>query len=290
MTDTLIDDLRRLDPLPANAETPPVSTLLQRLDPDERRAPTTPRAARLRRPARQRRLAFTAAAVAGASIAAALALSDMGGGGVNVASAAYRATAAGEGVLHMTIVTERTEGATTNTSSRQLWTAQDPRRMRIVQSDPEETRESALTTTPVRVREWSSSQPTVVNESTPTGVDLTESSPVQVIHRLLGEGRATVIGKITYEHQDAWQLQIHPEKPPGSFEGAQLPDPTLIVAASTYTPLELLDRFVTSDNGKPELTVQRERYVTYEELPGNAQNEGLLGLASHPGTSIHVER
>lgn len=112
---------------------------------------------------------------------------------------------------------------------------------------------------------------------------------VQTIHRLLGEGRATVGGQTTYEGREAWRLQIHPQTPPASFEHTQLPDPTLIVAAQSYVPLELLSRHVTEENGKPELAEQRERYTEYDELPANAQDEALLGLAPHPGATVQSE-
>lgn len=287
MKDTLLDDLHRIDPLPVETEPPPISALLERLDPAIRPPHAPLRGLRPRRRPQRHRIAFAAAALIGASLATTLALSELGGGGsLNVVAAAYRATMSGAGILHMSIVTERTVGSSTTTTSRQIWSAQDPRRMRTVQTDSEETREGTLTTEPVRAREWSSSQPTAIEESTPANVALSESTPVQIIHRLLGEGRATVLGATTYEGHEAWRLQIHPQAARGSTATAQ---PTLIVAAGTYVPLELVERFVTSENGKSLPTEQRERYTQYEQLPANARDEALLELAPHPGASVQRE-
>jgi hypothetical protein len=289
MSNSLLDDLKLIDPLPTRAEAPPMAAMLERLDTSVHPLAQRIEPARVRRHAPLGRPAFAAAAVAGASLAAALALSDLGGGAPDVAAAAYRATVQGSGVLHMSIVSERTVGASTRTTSDQIWTAQNPRRMRTVHTDSEETLEGALTTAPVKALTWSSSQPTVIKQSTPANVESTESSPVQIIHRLLGEGRARVVGKTSYEGREAWELRIHSEPPPASFEGAQLPDPTLIVSAGSYVPLELVEHYVTSENGKPELALQRERYVEYQELPANAPDEALVKLASHPGASIQAE-
>ncbi len=290
MTNSLLDDLKLIDPLPAHAEPPPVADLLERVDTSVRPLAQRLHPAPVRRHVPLGRPAFAAAAVAGAGLAAALALSDLGGGRLDVAAAAYRATVQGSGVLHMNIVSERKVGASTRTTSDQIWTAQNPRRMRLILTSPEgETLESSLTTAPVHEQEWSSSQPTVIKQSVPANVERTESSPVQTIHRLLGEGRATVVGKTSYEGREAWELQIHPDTPPASFEGTRLPDPTLIVAAGSYVPLELIERYVTSENGKPELAEQRERYAEYEELPANAQDEALLKLAPHPGATAQSE-
>lgn len=289
MRHPLMDDLRRIDPLPAGSEAPALAQLLELLDTTIRPL-EAPLAARTRDPRRwPARPAFAAAALLGASLAAALALSDLGGGRLDVAAAAYRATQQGTGVLHMSIVSERTVGSSTRTTRAEIWTAQNPRRMRTIHTDSEETLEDSLTTTPVRALEWSSSQPTLIKESTPANVESTEQSPVQTIHRLLGEGRATVAGKTSYEGREAWELQIHPDTPPASFEGAQLPDPTLITAAGSYVPLELVEHYVTSENGTPELAEQRERYIEYEELPADAPDEALLKLAPHAGATVQSE-
>jgi hypothetical protein len=291
MSNSLLDDLKLIDPLPAQTGDPPaladllgrvdtsVRPFSQRLDP----APVRRRALLGRRPA------FAAAAVLGASLVAALALSDLGGERLDVAAAAYRATQQGTGVLHMSIVSERTVGASTRTTSEDIWTAQNPRRIRTVHRDSEETLEGALTTAPVQALTWSSSQPDVIKRSVPEGVELKESSPVQTIHQLLGEGRATVVGKTTYAGHEAWELQIHPVTPAGSFEDRQLPAPVLIVASGSYVPLEFVEHYVTSENGKPELAQQRERFVVYAELPANAQDESLLKLASHAGARVQSE-
>jgi hypothetical protein len=46
---------------------------------------------------------------------------------------------------------------------------------------------------------------------------------------------------------------------------------------------------VTSENGKPELAEQRERYTAYQELPANAPDEALLKLAPHAGATVQSE-
>lgn len=289
MNSSLLDQLKLIDPLPSDAEPPPLAELLERLDPSVRPLQRRVESADQGRRAPVRRVAFVAAAVAGASLAAALALSDLGGGRLDVAAAAYRATEQHSGVLHMRIVTERTLGASTRTTSEDIWTAQNPRRMRTIHTDSEETLEGALTTAPVQAQTWSSSQPNVIKQSVPAEVERTEASPTQTIHRLLGEGRATVVGRTSYEGRDAWELRIHPDAPPATFEGTQLPDPTLLVADASYVPLELVERYVSSESGKPELAVQRTRYTEYAELPANAQDEALLKLAPHAGASVQDE-
>ena len=292
MTSTKLDDLRRIDPLPPDCEPPALVTLLEQLDPSVRPLNASlngPRESHRRMPPRA---AFAGAALAGAAVAATLAVTDLDGGGrVDVAAAALRATEVGSGVVHMRIVSERTVGTAGRTTStgEEIWTAQNPRRLRSTHTDSEETLEGALTTAPVRSLTWSSSRPDVIKESVPQGVALGEQSPVQIIHKLLAEGRATIAGKTSYEGKEAWQLQIHPQPAPPAFDGAAVPAPTLIVDATSFAPLELVDHYVTAENGKPELAEQRERYVEYSELPANAQDEALLNLAPHPGAVIQRE-
>jgi hypothetical protein len=286
MSKRLREDLSRIDPLPATAEPPPLTDMLERLDYTVRPLHSE---LRQRQRARTPRTAVAGAAIAGAGVVAAVALVDVGGGRLDVAQAILRATEPGAGVLHMSIVSERTVGAATRTTSEQLWTAQNPRRMRTVNTNSGETLEGALTTAPVRALRWSSSQPRVIRQSYPSNVERAEESPVQTIHKLIAEGRATVMGKTTYEGREAWQLDVHPQPPPASFGGRRLPDPTLIVDAQTYVPLELVEHDVTQENGKPELAEQRERYTAYEELPATPQNEALLQLAPHPTASVQSE-
>ncbi len=285
MSKALLDELRRIDPLPAAAEPPPLADMLERLDLTVRplHAELHPRRQRARAP----RAAYAGAAIAGAGAVAALALIEVGGGRLDVAQAILRATQPGAGVVHMSVVTERTVGSSTKTTSRQIWTAQNPRRIRLLYVSPEGTTEGALTTSPPRDQRWSTFKPDVIEESKPSGVLLTEESPVAIIRRLIAEGRATVVGKTTYEGRAAWQLDVHPQPPPRTFEGKQLPDPELLVDADTYAPLELASHeVVEEEKGKPELDEQRERYTQYEELPATPQNEALLQLAPHPGTHV----
>ncbi len=294
MTDQLLDDLRGIDPLPHGFEPPSLTTMHERLDLSIR--PLDAPLAREPRPGHRRhptpRVTLAGAALAGAAVAVTLALTNLGGGRLDVAAAALRATEPGPGVVHMRIVSELTvgTGGHLTTSTREIWTAQSPRRIRSVQTGSGETREGALTTAPVRSLTWSSTAPGVIKESVPQGVLLKEDSPVRVIHDLIAEGAATATGKTTYEGREAWQLRIHPQTAPPLFEGVQLPDPTLLVDATSFAPLELIEHFVTSENGKPELAEQRERYVEYAELPADAQHEALLELAPHPGARIERER
>jgi hypothetical protein len=285
---SLMEELRRCDPLRGSVEPPPLADMLEKLDLTIRplHAELHPR----RHGARAPRIASAGAAIAGAGAVAALALIDVGGSRLDVAQAILRATEPGSGVVHMSVVSERTVGSSTTTTSRQLWMAQDPRRLRSVQVDSEETREGALTTSPARAQTWSSSQPEVIEQSAPAGVERREESPVAIIHGLISEGRATVVGKTDYEGRAAWQLDIHPQSAPGTFEGKQLPDPELLVDADTYAPLELvIHSVVEEERGKPELEEQRERYVEYGELPATPQNEALLQLAPHPGARVRSE-
>lgn len=285
MSKALLDELKRVDPLPPAAEPPPLVDMLERLDLTVRplHEELHPRPRRARAP----RAAYAGAAIAGAGAVAAIALIDVGGGRLDVAQAILRATQPGAGVVHISVVTERTAGSSTKTMSRQVWTAQNPRRIRLLWTGPEGTSEGALTTSPLREERWSSAKPDVIEESKPSGVLQNEESPVAIIHRLIAEGRATVVGKTTYEGRAAWQLDVHPQPAPGTFEGKQLPDPELLVDATTYAPLELVTHEVAEEEkGRPELDEQRERYTEYEELPATPQNEALLDLAPHPGASV----
>jgi hypothetical protein len=287
---SVIERLRRVNPLPQDPDQQPVVPLLEKLDQSVRSLhdPLLPAAPRRRSHVR-RPLAFAGAAACGIALGG-LALTAIPGGGgtVNVAEAMYRALAPGGGVLHMARVTERTIGSQATTTSReQMWTAQNPRRMHLVMTSPEgEVLESSLNTAPLKLLQWSQSQPDVVKQSVPAGVDMTERSPAELARELYAKGQLTVAGKTSLDGRAAWQLEVHPSTPTPTLNGQQLPNPTLLVDAETFVPLELVEEFVVNEHGTPELAVQKTHYAEYQELPATPQNEALLQLAEHTGAHV----
>ncbi|HXB65104.1 MAG TPA: hypothetical protein VNV42_09555 [Solirubrobacteraceae bacterium] len=296
MNDTpVIERLRHLNPLPEEPGPPPIAPLLEQLDesvrslhdPIHTEIAPVPRHARLRRP-----LAFAGAAACGIALGGLVLSAIPGGGGTfDVAAAMYRALTPGAGVLHMTTITERTVGGqAATTMHEQLWTAQKPRRMRIVMTDPEgEVSESALDTAPLKLLQWSQWQPDVIKQSAPAGVDMTERSPVEVLRGLYAKGELTVAGKTTLDGHAVWQLEVHPSAPMPALNGRQLPNPEVVVDASTFVPLEFVEEGVVDEHGTPELQVSKERYSEYQELGSTAQNEALLQLGEHPGAHVQNE-
>jgi hypothetical protein len=289
-----IERLRRVNPLPEEPGSPPIAPLLEQLDESVRSlhdplpTGTAPRAARARRP-----LAFAGAAACGIALGGlALTVIPGGGGTVNVAAAMYRALAPGAGVLHMTTVTESAIGNQgTTTMHEQLWTAQDPRRMHLVLTDSEgEVTETALDTAPLKELQWSQSQPDVIKQSVPAGVDTTERSPVEILREFYAKGELTVAGKTTLDGRPVWQLEVHPPTPEPTFDGQQLSNPTVVVDASTFVPLEYVqESLVDNEHGTPELDVLKEHYTDYQELGATQQDEALLQLAEHPGAQVRNE-
>jgi hypothetical protein len=290
---SVIERLRRVNPLPRDPDSPPIAPLLEQLDQSVRSlhdqilpAPPPRHRAHARRP-----LAFAGAAACGIALGGfALTAIPGGGGAFNAAAAMYSALAPGSGVLHMARVTERTIGSQAATTSReQMWTAQNPRRMRLVMTSPEgEVLESSLNTAPLKLLQWSQSQPDVVKQSVPSGVETTESSPAAILRGLYAKGQLTVAGKTSLDGRAAWRLEVHPSTPTPTLNGQQLPNPTLLVDAETFVPLEMVDEFVVDEHGAPELAVQKERYTEYQELPATPRSEALLQLAEHSGA--HVQR
>jgi hypothetical protein len=190
-------------------------------------------------------------------------------------------------VLHIATVTENTVGARTTTMHEQLWTAQKPRRMRLVISDAEgEVSESALDTAPLKLLQWSQSQPNVIEQSAPAGVDMTERSPVEALREFYAKGQLRVAGRTTLDGRSVWQLEVRPSSPMPSLNGQQLPNPTVLVDASTFVPLEFLQEGVVDEHGSPELLVSKERYTEYQKLAPTPQNEALLKLVEHPGANV----
>jgi hypothetical protein len=286
----VIEWLRRIDPRPDEPAPPPIAPLLERLE-DPPRPDARERHPLLRvttRPSR-RRLVFGCTAVAGIAAVLIVLLATPGGGTPNVAAAMYQATAPGSGVLHMSRLTEKIVGNHTTTSREQFWSEQNPRRVHIIMNDSEETIESALTTRPMKQLQWAQSKPDVITESVPTGVESTEQSPVEVLRELDRKGELTLAGKSTVDGQPAWLLEVHPTQAQPTLNGQLLPNPMVLVSASTFVPLEFTDSSVTTEHGTPELLVIKEHYLAYEELPPNAQDEALLALAQHPGASVKSE-
>ncbi len=291
MSDTdIIERLRRINPVPDEPAPPPIAPLLERLD------DPLPHASRRRHarprpsvpPWRRRRLALGCATAAGVGAAALIVLlATPGAGTPNVAAAMYQATTPGSGVLHLTTLSEKIVGSTTTSTREQWWSEQNPRRVRIVITNSEETIESVLTTRPLKLLQWSGSKPDEIVQSVPRGISDTERTSVQILRELYANGELTLEGKTTFDGQPAWQLEVHPHpaQAPETLNGQPLPSSTVVVSASTFVPLESTDYSLTSENGHPELLTNRVHYLAYEELPPNAQDEALLQLAPHPGAS-----
>jgi hypothetical protein len=290
----VIERLRAINPLPEDPSPPPIALMLEALDESVRfmhdpvQLASVPRHARLRRP-------LVVAGTAACGIAAAgIVLSALPGGGtVDVAAAMYRALTPSAGVLHMTTVTEQTIGGKALAPGReQIWTAQQPRRMRVLIANGEgDTSEAAVDTAPPKQQQWFSWQPNVIKQSVPTEVPpMTRQSPVEALRSLYAKGMLTVVGKTTGPSGEAaWKLEVHPSSPQPTFEGHQLPNPMLLVDASTFVPLELVDETVSHGPGKPELISTKTRYTEYQELPATPASEALLELASHPGAHVETE-
>jgi hypothetical protein len=293
MTDIhVIERLSRINPVPEDPAPAAIGPLLERLE--DPRIPVRGRPEFPHGETRPRwRRSFVlggglAAVVVGAvTLVALLAAPD--GGTPNVAAAMYKATTPGSGVLHMSTVTERFVGDQTRVTREQFWSEQNPRRVHLIITDSEETLESALTTSPLNELQWSQSKPDVIEQSVPAGVSDTEQTGVEILRELYRKGEVTLAGKSTFDGQPAWLLEVHPTYARPTLHGQPLPSPTVTVSASSFVPLELVESSVTSESGKPELLVTKTRYLAYEELPPNTQDEALLTLAPHPGASVKSE-
>ncbi len=292
MSDTdVIERLRPINPVPDEPAPPPIAPLLERL---EDPSPTAgrernPRARVATHPWRRRSLVLGCTAAAGIAATLIVLLAAPGGGTPNVAAAMYRATAPGSGVLHMNTLTEDIVASQTTVSREQLWSEQNPRRLHLIISDSEETLESALTTRPLKLLQWSQANPDVIKQSVPTGISNVEQTGVEILRELYRKGELTLAGKSTVDGQPAWLLEVHPADAQPTLNGQPLPNPMVVVSASTFVPLEFTDSSVTTEHGTPELLVTKVHYLAYEELPPNAQDEALLQLAQHPGASVESE-
>ncbi len=282
MTDIdVIAQLSRINPRPSHGP-PPIAALLDRLD--EAAPPSLLARRRWRPPA----LAFGGVAAGGAAIVL-IALLGAGGGTPNVAAEMYQATTPGSGVLHMSTLTEMTVGSQTRTSREEIWSEQNPRRLRLVLNDGEETIESALSTVPMKLLQWSEAKPDQIVQSVPTGIAMSEQTGVQILRGLYSKGELTNAGQTTADGQAAWLLEVHPQQPLPTLGGRPVPNPTVAVSASTFVPLEFTDYSVTSEHGTPEELVTKVHYTAYEELPRNPQDEASLELAAHPGATVKPE-
>ena len=88
--------------------------------------------------------------MAAVALAAFATLGSSGGGTPNVLADAYRALSPGSGVLHMVEVTEQTVAGKTRTTHEELWTAQNPRRLRsVITPSDGKTYEQAFTASPL---------------------------------------------------------------------------------------------------------------------------------------------
>jgi hypothetical protein len=153
----LTDLLRPLNPAKSDPQAPPVEDLLTRLDQTDRRLSDpipVKRTRGLMAPRPRIAIGFASAAAAGLVVFVTFGSS---GGTTNVLADVYRALNPGTGVLHMTQVTEQTVAGKTSTTHQELWTAQNPRRLRSVTAAPEGvTYEQAFSASPLEDRRWSS--------------------------------------------------------------------------------------------------------------------------------------
>jgi hypothetical protein len=289
-TADVTDYLERMNPLDSDPSAPPVEELLPRLDQAERRFDDPvqgrpPSAARRPRV----RIAAGCAIAAAAAIALFATVGGSGGGTPNVLADVYRALTPGSGVLHMVQVTEQTVAGQTRTTRQELWTAQNPRRLRSVTTPSDgKTYEQAFTASPLEDRRWSAEEPNVILHSTPAGALTREATPISLLRELVKSGGATVVGETALDGRAVWQLTVHPANyTQPLFEGKQLPDPTMYVDATTFAPVELVDQSLTHANGQAsggiELEEATTHYTTYEETAKDAESESSLKLADHPG-------
>jgi hypothetical protein len=282
--------LRYLNPVVAEPPAPAIAPLLARLDTTVRsfQEPVAREHPRRRAP-RRRSLALIAGVAGLLAVGVFVFLGASGRGTQNVLAAAFRASTPGPGVLHALVVSENTVAGQTDTTREELWTAQSPRRLRSIITIGGEVTESALTTSPLKELRWSASAPQTIQQSTPAGVLESEQSPVSLLREAYVKGELTVVGQTSLDGRAVWQLSVHPSTPPATLNGQQLPDPTVLVDANTFVPVENVIDSVSEAGGQPELDVTRVHYLTYEELPANPQSEALLQLAEHPGATERSE-
>jgi hypothetical protein len=289
-TSELTQYLTRTNPVKPDPPAPPIEPLLARLDRTVRTFDDAVQTKRTRGPRGPRaRIAVGCAAAAAVALAVLATVGSSGGGTPNVLADIYRALTPGSGVLHMVQVTEQSVAGKTTTTRQELWTAQNPRRLRSILTLPGgETYEHAFTASPLEDRRWSAQEPKVILRSTPVGASTHEATPISVLRELVKKGEAVLAGQRTLEGRAVWELTVHPGNyTQPVFEGKTLPDPTVYVDASTFEPVEFVSESLTHADGKasgaPELEVSTTRYTAYEEYAKSAHSESLLKLAEHPG-------
>jgi hypothetical protein len=293
----VIEQIRRVNPVPTAPPVPAVEQLIGRLDLSARERDghfSALRGPRWRPPAAPRLIGGMA--IVTAAVIAIAVVGGPGGGGVNVAAAVDRAITPGPGVLHMVLDSENALGArTTSTDHEEIWTSQSPRRMRLLSTFKAgaETIESegvVISTSPPRTLSWSASRPDVITEST-NPVTATDATPVAVLRRFYSEGRLKVLGQSELEGRSVWRLEVQPDPSVAAqtLNGQPLPAPTVLVDAKTFVPIENVIYSTGDEGGQPVLETTKVRYSTYEELPASAADERLLSPASHPGAKTVTE-
>jgi hypothetical protein len=288
-TSELINYLKEFNPVVPDPPAPPIEPLLAKLDQTARTFDAPVQTPARRAPRRRRARLVAACATAAAAVGVFIAAGSSGGSTPSVLADVYRALAPGSGVLHMVEVTEQTSAGKTSTTHQEIWTAQNPRRLRSITTPSDgKTYEQAFTASPPESRRWSEEEPDVILHGTPVGALTHEASPVSLLRELVKKGEMTVVGQATIEGRAVWQLDVHPVNyTQPMFEGKQLPDPTMYVDAGTFAPVELVDESLTHAGGQIsgalELETETTHYTTYEESPKEAQSESFLKLAEHPG-------
>ncbi len=293
-----IQQVRSVDPVPIDPAAPPVADLIDRLDLSVRSLDDVFNSNQTRPEHRSivPRLAAGAVVATGAIVAIVSLTGGPSGSGVSVTTAFARAITPHGGVLHMVIDSENVVGGhVTNTNHGELWTAQNPRRLRsrntFKSGGEASVSEGAIVSLrPPRTQSWLASDPGTIHESVQP-IDGEEQTPTAYLRKAYQEGRLKVVGKEEIEGRSVWRLSVLPDatKTPQTLNGTPIPNPTVTVDASSFVPLENVIYSVTSTDGKPSLETTKVRYRGYEELPASPANLALLKLASHPGAKIVTE-
>lgn len=293
-----IQQVRSVNPISTDPTPPPLADLIDRLDLSVRSLDDvftidSPR------PAHRSivpRVAVSAVVATGAAVAIITLTGRPSGGGVSVATAVEQAITPHGGVLHMVIDSETIiNGQPTTTTHSELWTAQNPRRLRsrnTLKSGGEtiEGEGAILSLSPPRTQSWSASNPNTIRESVQP-IDKEEQTPTAFLRKAYQEGRLKVLGKDDVNGRSVWRLSVLREatQTPQTLNGVPVPDPTVTVDADTFVPIENVIYSVGSASGKPTLETTKVHYLSYEELPSNSSNLSLLKLSPHPGAKVTTE-
>ena len=293
-----VQQVRSLNPIPTDPPVPAVQTLIDKLDLSVRSLDdvftinSPPRAHRSIVP----RVAVGAAVATAAAVVVVTLTGGPGGHGVSVAAALEQAITPHGGVLHIVTETENLiNGQVTETTHSELWTAQNPRRLRSRNTlssggEASESEGAIISLIPPRTQSWLASDPGTIHESVQP-IDNEEQTPTAFLRKAYQEGRLTVVGKEELDGRSVWRLNVIPAatQTPQTLDGAVIPDPTVTVDASTFVPIENVIYSVSSASGKPTLETTKVHYDSYEELPASSTNLALLKLASHPGAKVVTE-